>query len=265
MNDLQVSIVTFNNERTIADCLRSVMSETAGSNASIDVVDNASTDGTVQRIRTDFAGVRVRVSDRNVGFGAAHNRVLEGTSSEFVLLLNPDATLEPGALTRLHETLSAHDDLALVGPRLHSPAGVPEVSFGSFPGVLADLRQGSRVRAVARCDRDAIEQLEAELREPFRPDWISGACMLGRTKPLQQVGLFDERFFLYLEDVDLCLRLSRTGFAVAVEPRAHCTHEPGTSQSNEEAAKHTFRTSRLTYEQKHGTKLGTFLYRHLKT
>ena len=264
MSELQVSIVTFNNARTIDDCLRSVIHECAGLQADIDVVDNGSTDDGLSRVRSGFPGVRVRVSERNLGFGAAHNRVLEGATAERVLLLNPDAVLFPGALARMRQTLDADEDLALVGPRLEAPQGATELSFGAFPGMLADLRQRRRVRALARGDRQACQRLEADLATPFRPDWISGACMLGRTRPLRQVGLFDERFFMYLEDVDLCRRLRSAGFAVAVEPRARCRHEPGGSQIDRMATERNFRTSRLAYEEKHGTKLGAFLYRRFK-
>ena len=264
MSRLQISIVTFNNERTIATCLQSVRDETAErapESVFIDVLDNASTDGTGACIRADFPEVRLHVAERNQGFGAGHNRILSTTHAERTLLLNPDAWLTAGALGHLSKMLSAHSDLALVGPRLDSPEGSPEVSFGNFPGAIADVRQRRRVRSVSRGDHLALDRLEADLADPFRPDWISGACMLGRTGTLREVGLFDERFFLYLEDVDLCKRLRDAGHFVAVEPRARVTHEGGGSRQDASATTRAFRSSRLAYEEKHGTRLGAFLYR----
>jgi len=256
---LQVSIVTHNSTATLDDCLDSVFAAGTDLELRVDVVDNASTDGTVERVRERYPAVHLTCSANNLGFGAAHNRILRGCAAPRLLLLNPDARLLPGCLPYLVENLIEEPPLALVGPRIDYPDGSPQLSFGPFPGVLRDLVQGNRTRRIQRRSTRAVRRLERKLAWPVSPDWISGACCLARTSALREVGGFDERYFLFLEDVDLCRRLRARGHSLRVDPRARCVHAEGASQVGQQQTKTHYRRSRLLYEQIHGTRLGTLL------
>ena len=117
------------------------------------------------------------------------------------------------------------------------------------------------MRASARRDPRVLARLERRLQRPFEPDWVSASCWLARVDPLRRVGLFDPRFFLYFEDVDLCLRLRRGGWRLAVQPRARCVHRMGHSHADPAVMTAHFRRSRALFENTHGSRLAFELYR----
>jgi len=257
---IQVCIVTFDNVATIAECLASVGAAGDGLDLRVAVFDNGSSDGTVEQVQSDFPEVHLVRSRRNLGFGAAHNRLLDECDSKYALLLNPDTVLRPDCPLRLIESLLARPSVAIVGPRLEYPDGSPQPSFGRFPGPVVDWRQRSLVRRVRKREPRALRRLESLLSRPFEPDWISGACVLLETAAFHDVRGFDEGFHLYLEDVDLCRRLRKRGRTALVEPRAVCVHHEGGSAIDDESRARTYRHSRLRYEQKHGTPLRAAIY-----
>jgi len=263
MDPLRVSIVTFDSAATIEACLRSVLAEHDPPRR-VTVVDNASGDGTVERVRSGFPEVELIEAGANRGFAAAHNAVLRTAAAPLALLLNPDARLEPGCVGSLVAALAAHPDVALAAPRVERPDGRPEVSFGAFPSWRTDLRQRRLAAAVARGDAAALATVARRLEQPHCPDWVSGVCLLARIDALRRVDFFDEGFFLYLEDVDLCRRLRAVGQRVMVEPSARCVHLGGKSLADRSVARREFRRSRLHYESKHGTAFGAWAYRLLR-
>ena len=264
MTRIRVSIVTYNNAVTIKRCLESVFSQKGNFELAVSIVDNDSNDGTADRVRTGFADVELILPGKNLGFGAGHNTVLRECSESYALVLNPDAWLEDGAVNQLLKALDERDDIALVGPRMEYEDGRPQLSFGSFPGFFADMRQRRFTRAIQAGQEDAINRLENLLESPSEPDWISGSCFLARTEALREVGYFDERFFLYLEDVDLCQRLRSAGRHIWIEPGAVCRHLEGHSHSGSHSSQEHFRRSRLIYENKHGSRVSFYLYRLLR-
>lgn len=265
MIDLQVSIVTYNNAGTIADCLESVLSECAVVEAEtkVTVVDN-SPGGETAEVVARFAGVTLVRSGENLGFGRGHNRVLRAWEAGRYLILNPDAVLLPGALGILMKALETDPGTALVGPRVEYEAEWPQLSFGPFPGLFADLRQRAFTRGVQRQDPYAVARLEKMLSTRLYPDWISGSCFLARGEDLRSVDGFEDMFFLYLEDVDLCKRLRARGRRVMVEPAAVCRHIEGHSFDDAAGARPHYRRSRLIYENRHGSRSGFWLYRLLR-
>lgn len=261
---IQVSIVTFNNSNTIENCLDSVFAAAAEAEIYVTICDNASSDNTVDLVRQKFPEVNIIESERNIGFGAGHNIVLRSCSHPLTLLLNPDAEIRKGMIERLVLALDEHPDVALAGPRVEYEEGWPQLSFGPFPDLQADFRQRRLTRNCQRRDLRTIEKLQRMLRSEFYPDWISGSCFVARTETLKRVGGFDERFFLYLEDVDLCRRLRALRMRVMVEPSAVCRHKEGASFNDKSAASAHFRRSRLIYENKHGSRFGFMIYKLLK-
>jgi GT2 family glycosyltransferase len=211
------------------------------------VVDNASADGSADLVAASFPKARLVRNGENRGFGAAVNQALAKVETPFVLLLNSDAELRPGALRTLASRLEAEPALAAVGPKVLGPEG-PEVSFGGFPGLLEDFRQRGLVRGASDTARARVARLT---EAPFEPAWVSGACLLARVEALREVGGFDEGFFLYCEDVDLCLRLASRGHRVAFDPRAEVAHRRGASGPAFPSARLEYHRSHLRLYQKH--------------
>jgi GT2 family glycosyltransferase len=248
---LAIVIVSYNVRGELDACLQSLLGATHPFATELVVVDNGSTDGTVPFIRERWPTVRVIEAPGNVGFSRANNLGIRATSSEFVLLLNPDTIVQAGAIQSLMGALASRGDAAAAGPRLVDRDGVPELSFGWSIGPLGELRQkvvgGLHHRGVS-----AIRALvERWTREPGPRQWVSGACILIRREDLQAVGLLDERFFMYTEDVDLCMSLRRRGRTVLFVPDAEVVHLRGASASRNPHTARMRRASQLAYYAKH--------------
>jgi hypothetical protein len=218
--DLRVAIVSYNTREALRRCLASLPAE-----AQVVVLDNASTDGSVEMVDSEFPEVVLLRSDANLGFGAGNNRILDLPGPQrAVLFLNSDARAEPGALETLLATLDDPRVVAAGGRLLHADGSLQQSTARELTlwGVF--------------CEQFGLESLfrsywntRALLKEPppAPTEQVMGACLLMR---LPAVERFDERFFLYCEDTDLCARLRHHG-QIAYEHRAHFTHELGTSSA----------------------------------
>jgi GT2 family glycosyltransferase len=247
-------IVSHNTRAELLLSLRA-LETTVAAPLEIIVVDNASCDGTLGAVREAFPHVEVIASPENLGFAKANNLAISRASGAFVLVLNPDAEVRPGAVDALVLRLEARPDVAVVGPRTVSPDGTPQVSFGPDLGLLSEWRQRKLVRGVKRRDPGALRRALVATACEHEPDWVSGACFLARRDALLAVGCFDERFFLYEEDADLCLRVRRAGRRVLFTPAAEVVHRLGASmdQARWRAAFEYQRSHLLYYEKHNGT------------
>jgi GT2 family glycosyltransferase len=238
MSQVSVLIVTWNSEATITSCLASIPPD-----AEVVLVDNASTDGTVAEVRRAFPAVTVLESPSNLGFGTACNLAAQHASGNYYLLLNPDAALHRGAVDSMRAFLAAEPACGVVGPRILDAAGDVELSWDRWLTPVQEwFRRGSHSGK-----RDVRPSLA-----PCKVDWISGACMLLRAEAWHQVAGFDPDFFLYFEDVDLCRRLTDTGWTVYYQPEAQVTHLKG--KSSEQIASRVevwYRMGQLRYYSKH--------------
>jgi N-acetylglucosaminyl-diphospho-decaprenol L-rhamnosyltransferase len=199
--------------------------------AEVVVVDNASTDGSAEAVRARHPRARLIANPENVGFARACNQGFRASAAPLVLFLNPDAELEPGALSTLARVLDERPDVGLVGPRIRFPDGTIQVSTGPDLSLLAELRLRRLVLACRRRERWALERAEASHGREHEPDWISGACILARRTTLEALSGFDERFFLYEEDADLCRRARAAGWKVVFTPSAEVRHGLGRSMA----------------------------------
>lgn len=243
---IDVIVVNFNTREDVSACLASIFAAPPAALGRVFVVDNASTDGSVAALRAAWPQVEVIALDSNRGFGAANNVGLRQAASPLVLLLNPDAIVPPGAVDRLAERLQA-TGAAAAGPRLVDTHGRPEISFGSMLSPWSELVQSARVRLASRgagVSRGYISRLVS--RERF-VDWVSGACLLVRRDAAVAAGLFDERYFMYEEDVDFCAALRARGGRVLFTPAAEVVHLRGRSN----AARGHYDRSHLAFYQKH--------------
>lgn len=209
-----VVVVTWNSAATVGACLRSIP---AG--VDVVVVDNASTDASCAVVREALPEAQLLVSDRNLGFGAACNLAARHLAGHELLLLNPDAILLPGTIERLVAALDEDPALGIVGPCITDDRGRLELSWGDDPTLLAEWR---RRREHGR--PPAIEALE-----PLRVDWVTGACCLVRRSAWEAVRGFDEGYFLYFEDLDLCRRIRHQGWTIGFEPQGRASHVRGVS------------------------------------
>lgn len=212
MTDLSVSIVNTNSRELLLACLESLR----GADAEIVVLDNASEDGSAEAVRERFPHVRLIAQDFRAGFGANHNTVIRATSGRYVYVLNEDTTAEDWGFDRLVDFLDEHPRVAALGPRLLYPDGRSQDSAWRFPTPLVSAL------GLATLGKAGVKQSRGD--RPRQVDWVTGAALLLRRQALDEVGLFDEGFFLYSEEVDLQFRLRRAGWEVCFFPDATVVH-----------------------------------------
>jgi GT2 family glycosyltransferase len=228
---VSVVIVSFNTKNLLRECLESLQTETAGIPSEVFVVDNLSLDGSADLVELEFPQVRLIRSDRNLGFAAANNRAFELATGQYVVLLNSDAFLHPGALRKAIHYMDRDPGIGLGGARLVGRNGSWQPSARLFPSLLNDFLTLSGLAAkypesafFGRFDRTWADQnLEAEV------DWVPGAFSIIRRSVLQRIGFFDENFFLYYEEVDLCRRIQFAGYSILYWPDVKVIHLGGES------------------------------------
>lgn len=255
--ELSIVVVSWNTREGLARCLDSVLADPDGKAAETWVVDNASTDGSALTVARRFPSVRLIANGGNRGFAAACNQGVARAAGEFVLLLNSDAALAPGALGRLLEVLRTRTEVGVVGGQLLDGEGRPLRSCGRIPTV------GAFVAEILGIDRVPVLRRLAPMvasrprrRERARAvGYVSGAFLAFRRELLEAVGALDERFFLYFEETDFCLRVRRdAGRLVWFEPAARARHEGQASagQIKAEAEEHYARSAYAFVRKHHG-------------
>jgi GT2 family glycosyltransferase len=239
--ELTAILVNYNAGDELRVALSSIADEMAGRAWEGYVVDNASVDGSGAIAREFLPEVTLLANRDNVGFGRAVNQALLRARSPRVLIMNPDCRLQPGAVLALQDELRRHAQCALVGPRILNPDGSVQGSARGDPDMLtglfgrsAALRRLLPWLAVSR--RNVVDETAAAGSPGVEVDWLSGACVLGRRDALNAVGGFDERYFLYWEDADLCRRLRAQGAHVRYVPSAVAVHRVGHSSRTARAS-----------------------------
>jgi GT2 family glycosyltransferase len=240
MLSVSIIIVSFNARAHLERCLQSLHDAPPSRLREIIVVDNASSDGSADAARR-WSGVRVIETGFNLGFAAGNNVGIRASSGEYLLLLNSDTVVPAGAVDGLAAALDRDPSVAVVGPRLVDPGGRAELSIGPMVGPWTELRQKLLMPTRA-------EQLS---RRQHFPDWVSGACLLVRRGDAEAVGLLDERFFMYLEDVDFCAAIRARGRRVLFTPDVEVTHLRGGSRPSAAATALAYRRSQLVFYAKH--------------
>ena len=248
--DVHVIIVSFNTRAELEACLSSLFAAPAACVAGITVVDNASSDGSPDMVRSRWPAVEVVALDKNIGFGAANNVALLASTPPLALLLNSDTRVPPGAIDTLRARMLARGAVA-AGPRLVDSEGRQEVSFGPMLTPFNELVQQRRVRAASR--QNVPARLRTYLAEERFVDWVTGACMLLDVRAAAPAGFFDERFFMYEEDVDLCATLREAGGKVLFTPAAEVVHLRGRSPTSTrgEAPSPHYDRSHVAFYEKH--------------
>lgn len=266
--DLTIAIVSYNAKEDLARCLESIFASNGLGSFEVIVADNASIDGTVAMLAARFPHVRVIASKENLGFGRASNLCWPEAKSSLVLFLNSDTLVPAGALDRLVDLARKHPEAGAIGPRLLYPEGEIQMSYGSMPGIATELLQKLWNAGYARGKGPLRRAIRRRYARERYVDWVSGACLLTRRDTLETVSGFDETFFLYSEDVDLCARIRATGARILFTPEVEIVHLLGRSVSSErERVVYESHRSRLYFYEKHhrGLEVGLLkLYLTLK-
>jgi N-acetylglucosaminyl-diphospho-decaprenol L-rhamnosyltransferase len=252
MTDLAIVIVSYNVKQDLARAIASLFGAPPAIPHQIVVVDNASSDGSLEMVRERWPTVLALDSGANLGFSKANNLGIRATSGEWVLLLNSDTVVPPGAIDALVADLRSHPEAAVAGPRLLDAQGRPEISFGRMIGPLNELRQKLAGWLYERGWWPVHRRIERALATTREVDWVSGACLLVRRADAEAVGLLDERFFLYTEDVDFCASIRALGRAVRFVGTVEVWHLRGRSRSHDpSASRAAYRRSHLAFYGKH--------------
>ena len=248
MSSVDVVVVAYNSRDKLRGCLEPLIGH-----AWIHpiVVDNASPDHSFEAV-AEVQGVELLRMERNGGFSYGCNAGWRAGSSSYVLFLNPDAVIRPGDLASLAGVLDANDRIGIVGPSILHEDGTMDYSIRRFPSVRSTFAQALFLhRLLPRLAwTDEIDRDPRSYDGTQTVDWLSGACLLVRRRVLVQIDGFDEGFFLYAEDIDLCRRTRDAGFEVVYTADARCTHIGGASHPRA-ALMPVLAESRVRYARKH--------------
>ena len=222
---MDVGVVTYNTGQLTADALRHLLDSDQGCNLRLLVRDNASTDDTVAIIRERVAEAEVDAGTENLGFGRGMNTLLARSTSPWFFALNSDAWPEPGAIGHLVDAGSRYVDAAAIAPRLERPDGSLEHSTLPFPSARVAATMLFAGRVPSRRRREAMQLPGSWQHDRARAvDWAVGAALLMRRRAVDDIGGFDERYFMYAEDLEWCWRAAKRGWSIRFEPDAIVRH-----------------------------------------
>jgi N-acetylglucosaminyl-diphospho-decaprenol L-rhamnosyltransferase len=253
MIDLSVVILNWNVRDLLRQCLTSLTTVPCPLSTEIIVVDNASGDDSVSMVRAEFPGVRLIVNTANRGYTGGNNDGIAAADGRYVLILNPDTQVMDDALSTLVAYADAHADVGIVAPQLLNPDGSVQSSRRRFPTLATALFESTWLQPVAPRgvlrDYYMLDRADDEVQEV---DWATGACLLVRRDAIRQVGLLDESFFMYSEELDWCRRIKQAGWKIAYLPQAQVIHHVGKSSDQVVAQRHIyFQSSKVRYFRKH--------------
>ncbi len=253
---LELSIITVNYKSAdhLIECLRSIKENLKNLEYEIIVIDNASGDRSVGKIQAAFSDIVLIENKTNLGFAKANNQGIRRSRGRYILLLNNDTVVLPNALEAMVGVLKRSAYIGIVGCRLLNPDKTPQQSFGSAAGFIGDLLQSTFSNTLfANSSNPIVEKILARLhRSGKKVGWVCGACMLCRRDSLEETGLLDENFFMYKEDMDLCISFRKKNWGIYYTPDAPIIHHLGASVSAKpfETAIE-YRKSQLYFYKKH--------------
>lgn len=263
---VDVGVVTFNTADVTVRALEHLTRSDQGCDLRVLVRDNGSRDGTADAVRAAFPAAEVEAGDENLGFAAGVNRLLARSDAPWFVALNSDAWPEPGALATLVRSAEANPRAAIVVPRLERPDGELEHSTHPFPSslVAAVMATGAHRAMPRRAERMLLNGYWHH-DEARAVDWAVGACWLMRRAAIDDVGLLDERYFMYAEDIEWCWRARKHGWSVQFEPAAlvrHVGNASGAASYGDSRTTAYLRNTLRFYRSEHGL-VASGLYRAL--
>jgi len=227
---LSVIIVNWNTKEFLLRCLESVRQTVKGLGAEVFVVDNGSTDGSGAAVRERFPEVGLIENPMNLGFARANNQALSRTRAKYSLLLNPDTKVKGEAIERLFSFMETHSEAGVAGGQLLNSDGSKQNAIANFPSFATELLNKNLLR---RMFPNRFPGKVRSYPEPIEVDSVIGAGMMVRREAMEQVGLLDEDYFLFLEETDWCYRMKKAGWKIYYVPQAEIYHFQGRSAERE--------------------------------
>jgi len=265
MIELSIIIVNWNTSKLLRNCLYSIFETIKRNKFEIYVVDNNSSDNSVAMVKEEFKGVNLIINKENIGFARANNQSIKLSKGEFVMVLNPDTILLPNAVDGMVDFLKSHKNIGAIGPKILQADGkVSNVGARRFPNLLFEFfnitslnRQFPKSKLFGKYwmsfwDHNDLRQVEC----------LTGACMIVRKKVIDNVGLLDENFFMYSEDIDWCYRIKKGGWDIYYYPEAEIMHLNGQSSKQKPIKSELeYYRSKYKYFKKHKGYLYSLFYR----
>jgi len=253
--EVSIILVNYNDRLHLEDCLLSLRKNILDINFELLVVDNNSSDGSQDFVERQYPQAKLIRNKENLGFAKANNLGIKESKGEFILFLNTDTVIYPRMLEYLMEEMKADSQIGAVAPALLRGKNAYQISFGRKVSFVQELIQ--------KCFLNSVLKLRLKIGLKMREvGWLSGACLLTRKDVLEAVGYFDENFFLYFEDIDLCYRIKKKGFKLTFFPKARVFHRGGASTLRSKiSSRYEYRKSQLYFYRKHNSKHSYFLLR----
>jgi hypothetical protein len=246
---LTIVIINWNTKEHLMECLSSIHNGLGFPPFEVLVIDNGSKDGTSAEVHKKHPWVELLENEQNLGFAKAVNIALRRKKRRYVILLNPDTRVTERAIERLFSFMEAHPGVGVAGAQLLNPDGSKQNSIANFPSLATELLNKSLLMGLFP---KRFPGKGREYPEPIEVDSVIGACMMVRRDAIEQVGLLDEDYFLFLEETDWCYRMKRAGWKIYHVPQAEVYHLQGKSaEADKKRAKVEYFRSRYHFFKKH--------------
>lgn len=245
---IAIIIVNYNTKTLLEKCILSLQKAAENLTSQIIVVDNASTDGSVELIQEKFLTIKLIINKNNLGFAKAVNLAINSISADYYLLVNSDMIVNESAIKKMLEIIATDKNIGILGCQLIYPDGRVQASVGKFPSKLTEFFTKTRLYKIFNYGRYFVPKF----KELTYLDWVSGGFMLIKKAVINKIMGFDENFFMYLEDIDFCRRAKDAGFRIAFTPEVKILHyHQGSAGKNLALANNYERESLKYYKEKH--------------
>jgi N-acetylglucosaminyl-diphospho-decaprenol L-rhamnosyltransferase len=268
--DLSIIIINWKSRAFVRDCLASICANDGAIAYEVFVVDNASYDGSEEMVKSEFPHVTFIQSEHNLGFAGANNLAFSQSRGRNIMFLNPDIEIQGAAIQTLIASLESISDAGMVGARLlNSDLSLQTTCITALPSILNQALSSEHLRkAFPKWKMWGMQALFEENNEPAQVEAISGACMLARREVIEEVGSFSTDYFMYAEDVDLCVKIAQAGWKIYYVPDAMIIHHAGGSSSSREESNFSsimLRKSLMHFLEVHRGRSYAALYRSSTT
>ena len=229
--DVSIIIVNYNTRDLLLDCIQSVKEKTTGLSCEVIIVDNASSDGSVENVKRRHPDVKILGCNENSGFGKGNNLGMQMAVGKYYLLLNPDTLLMNNAIKIMFDFMERTENrnIAVCGAAIYNARQKPALSFGRFPTLCSMIFYSLPLSALFRGNEGLVLNTTGK---PFPVDYVTGADFFIRREVLEKAGFFDEKYFAYYEESDLTKRIANQGYRSVIVPAANIMHLEGKSFKN---------------------------------
>lgn len=260
MVHLSIILVNYNGSKFLYNCLRSIEAFFNSYNYEVIIVDNFSTDNSIQIIKDNFPSFQLICSQTNLGFGKANNLAFRVSKGSYLLFLNTDTLLSENTPQMLLKYLQSNPNIGAVSPKIIFEDGRYQLSCGNLPNLIIEILDKFKYALDNYYHFMLSKFYDRQYSTEREVGWLTGACLMMRRDVFEQIGGFDENFFMYFEDKDICKRVKELGYKVVYYPQTTIIHLLGGSSHGIKKSVNTYyRSSQLYYYQKHLGKVQTFL------